>query len=291
MPLFNPVTASSGGSTGASIAAPQPAAGTSLSGVTATAHASTHTKGDWVELIASTGFAAETLQVMILETIAVNATNTSMLLDIGTGPAASEVALISNLIVGHAQAVVGVSQQIGGPTFIFQGLAIAAGTRISARIQGAVSADTCKVGVMLRESGGPLTAGSAVTTYGADTATSNGTVPTVAGGTNTEAAFTQITASTSADIRSFIVSIGNAGAGAATAADGLIDIATGGAGSETVIVADIPYALNGNEQLSYTGTQLPFINNIAAGTRLSFRYQATSTNNASRPTVAIHGIN
>lgn len=279
------------GNRGSSASAPIPNTGTSLSGVTATAHASTHTKGDWVELIASTAFAAETVQIIIFETIATNAGNTSMLLDIGTGAAASETVLIPNVIVGHSMGTTGLGQAINQQTFIFQGLAVPSGTRISARVQGATTLDTCKVGVALRQSGGPLSAGTTVTTFGADTATSNGTVPATISTNNTKlTTYTTITASTSVDIRSFVVSVGSAGSGIFTAADGLIDIAIGAASSETIIVPDIPYGGNGNEQFVYKGCELPFIRSIPAGTRLSVRYQATSNAAAAKPTVAIHGI-
>lgn len=279
------------GGKGTSAAAPQPVTATSLSGVTATASATPHTKGDWVELIASTGFAAETLQIVVLTVTASSTANTSTLVDIGTGAAASEVALISNVPIGHQTGTTGVGQAMSAMTYIFQGLAVPAGTRISARIQSVVVSQTARIGVALRQAGGPIAAGTTVTTYGADTATSNGTIPTVAGSINTKSDWTEITASTTADIRSFLVAISTAGGATQTANDGLVDIGIGAAASETVIVADIPYVGSATESHISRGCEVPFIRAIPAGSRLSFRYQSTSTANGARPTAVILGIN
>lgn len=111
-----------------------------------------------------------------------------------------------------------------------------------------------------------------VDAYGAATGTSEGTTITVPGSTNTKGSYTQLTSSTSADAVGLVVSGRISGSAALSV---LIDIAVGGSGSEQVIIADM------------VGVRLPSANSgwapffipisIPAGTRISARYQTTST--------------
>src|SRR5688572_12621946 len=105
---------------------------TSLPGATVTAHATPHTVGTAVELIASTAFACETVDVIIPIGPSTSSANTSMLMDIVTGASLNTV-LIPKISLGALPAASVIK-------FRFP-LTIPAGTRVGAQIQGAVTVD------------------------------------------------------------------------------------------------------------------------------------------------------
>ena len=249
---------------------------------TVTAHATPHTKGNYTELIASTGYAAETLLIVVLGGPSASTVNSSTLMDIAFGAAASEVVQVANLNISHN----------GGVYHYFTiPLAVPSGSRVSARIQGAVTVQAITVAARVYEAGDHSTAPTTCTTVGADTATSNGLAPTTAGSTNTKAAWLEILPSAAAAYSRMMVSVGATPTGSVSAATGLIDIGKGAAASEAVIVGDIYYDLTSTEQIRVVGNNRPFTVSIAPGDRLAIRYQATSTNAAARPTVALHLFN
>ena len=141
-------------------------------GTTVTASATTHTKGAWTELIASTGADAEGIYVKVVG-VGISGTVTSMLMDIGTGGSGSETVLLPDLLVGYAGA-----DQTMGRTYFFP-VAIASGTRISARCQSAVSSGTGVVAVWLAQSIQHLEGASSVEAIGETTASSDGTGVTI----------------------------------------------------------------------------------------------------------------
>jgi len=144
-------------------------------GTTVTASGTIHTKGSWTELIASTGADAEGIYVKVVGVASSN-TATSMLLDIGTGGSGSETVLLPDLIVGYA----GDDQTMGRTYFL--PVAIASGTRISARCQALIASDTAEVAIWLAQSIQHLEGASSVEAIGEVTASSEGT--TVAHGVN-----------------------------------------------------------------------------------------------------------
>jgi hypothetical protein len=243
-----------------------------------------------VQLVASTSFAAETLVITLHEVVAGATANTGMLLDIGIGAAASETVLIPDLLVGQSVASAsGVTGVIGGTIIV--PIAVAAGTRISARIQGHTASDTLTVGLQYRASGFADTPGVACTAIGVNSSgASTGTVPTAAGSVNTKGDWTELISSTAAPYRYLVVTMQLTSTTVITAADGLVDIGIGAAASEVVIIPDIPYISTGNEQFKFVGCELPFKVSIPAGTRLACRYQATSTGAAARPVIAVCGV-
>lgn len=137
-------------------------------GTTVTAGGTAHTKGSWAELIASTGADAEGVYVKVVD-VAASGVATSMLLDIGTGAAASETVLLPDLLVGYA----GEDQSMGRGYFF--PVSIASGTRISARCQSVNASDTAIVGVWLVQSIQHLEGATSVEAIGEDTVNSQGT--------------------------------------------------------------------------------------------------------------------
>jgi hypothetical protein len=253
---------------------------TSLAGVAVTASATPNTKGSYTELIASTAFAAETIVVNVVSTIASNGVATGTLLDLAVGGSGSEVDFISNLPIGFR----GANQQYVVP------IAVPAGSRISARIQGQVISQAATINVILRESGDHSSPASTAVTYGANTALSVGLNLTAAGTINTKSAYTELTSSTSADIVRMLVCLSGTSTSTATAATGLVDIATGAAASEVVIIPDIFYEVTAAEAWTPYGLTFPYTVSVPAGTRLSVRYQATSTATGARPNITVIGF-
>lgn len=275
-----------------SAAAANPVTATSIYGTQVTAGAA-HTKGTpWTELVASTSFAAETLIVTLHETVAASNTNTGMLLDIGIGASTAETPLVPDLLCGFSISnASGIAGAIGR-TFIVP-IGVAAGSRLSARIQGHTASDTTTVGLRYRAMGFVDAPGRTVTAIGVSSSgATTGTVPTTAGSTNTKAAWTDLIAATTADYRYLMVAMQSSAVSSTVAADGLVDIGvdTTGGTSFTVICPDIPYMTTTAETFAYNGCELPYKASIPAGSRLAVRYQCSSTNTSARPAVAVYGI-
>lgn len=169
---------------------------TSAAGVTVTASSTAHTKGNWAQLIASTSAPAYGITVQVLACAASN-TATSSLLDIGVGPAGSEQVIIPNLGAGY-KLDEGVSNS---PEVWFFPLYVPEGVRLAARMQSQVASRTAVVRILLhhRPVGLGGFVGTRVTTYGANTSTSQGVA--VTHGNNVLGTAAQITASTTDRIR------------------------------------------------------------------------------------------
>ncbi len=114
------------------------------------------------------------------------------------------------------------------------------------------------------------------TTYGAATASSTGTSLTAPGSTNTKSAWTQITASTTNTIRALTAcAVQRSGDTTLLSRTGLIDIGVGGAGSEQVLIPNMPFIADAAEWMTCPAVTIPA--NLPPGTRLAARSQATST--------------
>lgn len=255
---------------------------TSFSRVVVTASATPHTKGAYATLIASTDVNAETIVLTLVNSIGSSGVDTSILMDIAFGAAASEVVKIANIPIGFT---------LAGKTLTIP-FAVPSGTRISACIQGAVVSQTANIACEVRQSGNHSAAPTSSVTYNADTATSNATTPmTVVGGANAKGAWTELSATTSADIRELLVGITLPATGAITACNALIDVGFGAVASEVVVASNVPVVVNSTESLTIGGNNYPYTASIPAGSRLVARYQATSTATAARPNVIVTGLN
>ena len=145
---------------------------TSRAGTTLTASGTPHAEGAWVELLASTAATVEKIAFRI-RNVAVNATDTGMLVDLATGAAASEAAFLNNLDSGGAE--VGSASTVSqGRTYSFP-KRIAASTRVSARPQATVASDTAEVAIMLGQGCVHVENVGNWVTYGANAAASIGT--------------------------------------------------------------------------------------------------------------------
>jgi hypothetical protein len=96
---------------------------------------------------------------------------------------------------------------------------------------------------------------------------------TAPGSTNTKSAWTQLSASAPFDVAGLWVTVSAGGANGSA----LFDIGIGGAGSEQVIVPNVPVRRNGGANFGSGPIVLPVA--IPAGTRIAARYQSSATTN------------
>lgn len=257
---------------------------TSRSRATVTAHATPHTKGSWVELIASTSQDTHMLGINLSFTFwSSNATN--MLVDIGVGGSGSEVVLIANMCGGwHGREV--------GMTII--PVYLPAGTRIAARCQALITEDIVEVGVRLLNGPRSFTQdqwqGGNVVTYGADEANSRGTF--VTGGANVEGSWTEITNYTTEPHSAIGLSVQGYTNTNLTNQNVLLDIGFGAGGSEQVLLKNIMLRQTTTEQMYVDDTELGMLTigrTLLAGSRLAVRLQFQTA--ADRElTLCLHGV-
>lgn len=181
--------------------------------VSVAAGGTSHTKGAWIEIIASTS--ADSTLLILAVAVAQTGQNSATLIDLAVGAASSEVAFLENLPCGSAST--------GGGWQVPLPVAIPAGSRISARTQSATASRVALVGVSVLSGGAQIP--GALTVLGADTGTSRGV------SLNHSAAWAEITASTSEDYRSLIL-VPSAGASSLQANDGDVSLGVGAAGFE-----------------------------------------------------------
>lgn len=235
-------------------------------GTTITPSATAHTKGSWTQLVASSTANARGILV-VLSGISTSSTE-DYLVDIGTGAAASETAVISNL--PHA----GPTARVLSAYYI--PLPISNGTRISARCQcGATSGGGIAVmAYLLPLQTVDLQDVTNVTTYGAVTGTTRGTSIDPGGTANTKGTWTEISASTSRDIDWIIPMADNLGDTNQSVAEWLVDLGTGASSSEVAFLSNVQFQSTGVTDLkvpqSYPAIPIP---RITSGTRLSARAQ------------------
>lgn len=226
-------------------------------------------KGAWTQIVASLSQDASWM-MFFLETI--NSSGTNYAVDIGVGGSGSEVAIVSNLLFS--------GQTAGFVRYMFP-LSIPAGTRVSARTAGnGAPGGGLSVGfTVFSDSYQSAGCGSAVDTYGLNSATILGTAVDPGGTANTKGAYSQIVSSTFADIGGIFVVFDsqNTGSGSSNVFYSLIDIAVGGSGSEVVIVPNILLSLFLGGSAAILGGYLPYMPiQIPSGSRLSVRCQSST---------------
>lgn len=247
---------------------------TSSDGTTVTASGTTHTKGSYAQLIASTSRPSYGITIVI-HNVGVASTNARMLVDIAIGAAASEQVIIPNLLAGNASAWNAASN--GGTCYHFP-IAIPSGVRISARCQASTASDTCNIIVWLHQArtAPGLWVGQRVTAYGVNTGTSTGTAHTP-GSTNSYATATQITSSTTNPIRYMQVGIDLASDTTGTSMRGMFRIGLGA--TPDYIIQHVPFGESttvesmdtrvGNQILSRMGFSIPAASDVRLSAMVS----------------------
>lgn len=242
-----------------------------------------NTKGAWSELSASTGY--ESCAVVVQMSQSVTSTNGArILLDIGVGGAGSEEVILSNLISSQ------VSQSVSKNSSFEFPLKIPAGVRVSARIQSttATRRETVSIQLLTSSMSGQVGAG-AVDTYGITAASSTAVQIDCGGTADTKGAWSEITASTTNNIKGIFLGIGGNGNAATDQFGFLIDIGVGASGSEEVIVPDITMNTNTVEQYLFPAKCYGV--SVASGQRLSVRGQSNTIDATDRVfEAALYGV-
>ena len=237
--------------------------------VTVTADNAAHTKGAWIELVASTSANASFIIVEV-SGIAASGADTATLVDVGTGASGSETALIPNVGVGAAN-----SNTQGLATLAFGiPIKIASGTRLSARIQSVVAGPPAKsavVRVLTFDMGDYAYAPTSVDVIGTSTATSVGTALSGASGT-----WVEIIASTTNAYKGVVI----VPSSSATATGNIrveYRLGTGASGAETAR-GRMFGTFTTAEGVGILPRTSPLITaQIPSGTRLSVRHDIAST--------------
>ncbi len=232
-------------------------------GTTITAHATPHTKGSWVELVASAPFDVTMIGVCSNDGTSASGTDTSQLTDIGIG--ATEVVLIDNIPTGYSALYVAT-----GPGPAWFPVEIPSGTKISARMQAVITVDT--VDIRLFMLGGSSWSSTpvfqSVDTIGALTASSHGTALSTS--------ITEIIASTAEDYKA--LGWGVDGGGDTTMGSGpIVEILVGAGAAEKTLIDGLQVTTAATERIEMTVLPqgiIPMEMNIPSGSRLSAKFDA-----------------
>ena len=226
-----------------------------------TASASTNTKGAWREMTASSGFDYQMIRVNLHN---VKVPGERHLVDIGIGAAGSEQVVAENLFWDRYDDISEVALNMP--------LVIPAGTRVAARTQSDVASSTIRVyghgfaGPWPAAVGFPL-----ISALGAETADTTGILVDPGATANTKGAWAELVASTSRDIFSLGILLGQNSDAALTAGLWLIDIGIGGSGVEEVILPDLHATSDPNNDVLTEVSLGPFPVQIPSGSRISAR--------------------
>jgi hypothetical protein len=241
---------------------------------TITASSTTHTKGSWSQLVASTSAESSGL-LLFASGNAVTSTATSMLLDIGTGAAGSESVIVPDIALGGANGY-----------RVLIPIRIPSGVRVAARCQSAVASRTVTIAPHLFSASFADRLPTVLDSLGTISATSAGTA--MSGAANT---WVQVTASTAKDYQALILVPCS---DATTGINGVVrlSLGIGAAGSETELAyiqnlqASTPALsdLAGNSAFSF-GLAGRF---IPAGTRVAVRHNISA--NPDRVSACVLGV-
>lgn len=224
----------------------------------------------WTTLIASTSFDAQ-LVIVHLAASAAGATNTSTLIDIGIGAAASETVLIPDLLAGF----VGSPSAQGFPRHIILPLYVPAGSRLSARSQSVRTTGSTLVWVeLLGGSRFPSWwCGEEVKAYGITAASSIGTNVTP-GSSSAEGSWTSI-ASTSQAHKAVALMVQGSNTDTVMQSAGLTYDVGIDTTSTAILAQDYLARTNTAETMGYWGIWWPAFVDIPSGTTLAVRGSAT----------------
>jgi hypothetical protein len=236
-------------------------------------------KGAWAQVVAATAFQYEALQVDLMEHNG-SGGGECFLVDIAVGASGSEVVIAPNILFDANRSGQGrLSIHLSLP------LSVRAGSRIAVRCQDIGGAGTriMRAGLVGKAGGANYPRGccGAITTYGAITASTNGTLVDQGAVADTWGAWTQITATTSANHNFIQPVLGNnqqtSATGSAVNCD--FQIAVGAAAAEQIIGQG---SFGSMYETGYLASFEPIYPFIPAGTRLSMRTMSSSAAAADR---------
>lgn len=231
--------------------------------VSATAHASAHTKGNYSELVAATLFPASAIMI----TFTYSEAPYIFLVDIAVGAAGFEQVIVPDLAYGSSSAGLHV-----GARYFFP-ISIPSGSRIAMRCQASTGGKYVRGGIHLFAGGFAQPRGSQVVECYGLAGSTRGTSIDPGGTINTKGTYSQITASLNRKINGLVFGAGNQLNDVRTFTEWLVDIAIGGADSEQVVVPNIPLCTHTtfDKVVPETTPFLPI--SIPAGSRIAVRAQ------------------
>jgi len=230
------------------------------------------TKGAYEQLIASSSALAIGIYLIIDY-----GTANSMLVDIATGGAGAETDVIANILLGG-----GNDGNTRAPNTYSFPINIAASSRVAIRSQssGATQAARAK-GWLLGQSTNKWQDMTRATTYGANTADSGGVAVNTGAVANTKGVYSEITASTTNVIDWVVVQFSCGDNTVPADATFMVDIATGAAASESVVIPNI-WVRTGAISHAKPISVGPLPVSISSGTRLAARAQSNITDATDR---------
>lgn len=231
-----------------------------------------HTKGAWVQMIASTVGEGVALDVHLQRG---NGTQVYAV-DVAINDGGTRVIIAADLLW--------YDKDFGNSSLMIRlPVSIPDGTRLDMRVQSNTNLNAIEahLKVWLSTFQAPAGAGTTVT-YGFTAATTNGVDIDPGAIANTKGAYSEITASTNEPLAGFYLLFApNDANGTWTDARWLIDVAIGGAGSEVVISADnIMLALVNEVYTSPGHIWIPI--DVAEGSRIAIRSQSTENDSNDR---------
>lgn len=249
-------------------------AGPTATAATLTASGSTHTKGAYTQFVASSPFACNLLQI---EVVTASVSGGLYLFDIATGGSGSETVVVPNIMIDRYS---GATSHSGSGFYVIP-ISIPAGTRISARCQCSTGSGTLEVGITIIAAG-DLVSPSTWTQNGVTTATTRGTQVDPGASANTKGAYSQVIASTAAVAQLAVIQFSNIATITAINARWCVDIATGAAASEVVLVPDLRWGAAGVQGIPAYPRSITFLTYIPASTRIAVRASCSSNDSSFR---------
>lgn len=230
-----------------------------------------NTKGSWSQVIAATTSEINMIYLSLTAGTFASATNTSCLVDIGIGAAASEVVIVPNIALGYRVITL-------NTCFYAFPVNIPLGSRVAVRGQGAEASKGIAVEMTFAQLPNGRKAPTSIIDMGTDTATSKGVTVSNPGSNNTKGSWTQIIAATAEPFDALIVGAqGAAGTAFTASGEGLVDIGYGASGAEVKLVENLKIQSSVSEQIHLIPHPLIIPCRLPAGTRLAARYQRSVT--------------
>lgn len=231
------------------------------SAVTLTSSTSTNTKGSWVQITSSTAFQA---CGFILNLTKLNHAQ-RMSVDVAVDVGGTKYLIVDDLYFRS-------SGSIGTNTNIYVPINLPAGSNVYARCQSDGSSHPCEIEMIL-VGGHSLNAVSysKMKCFGFNAASTDGPYKNMSGvGNNTKSGYTEIIASTPFQTSALAISFSNI---VSNNVNMLFDFATGAASSEQIFIPNFHTCSDVTAMHSHLCG--PFPCSIPAGTRLSYRVQAS----------------
>ena len=250
--------------------------GTDGTGITSSATA--HTKGSWVQFIASTAKDAYGIYMSIRNAIHA-AENTHSLIDIGIGAAASEEVVVPDIY--YAGESVDSGNGILGFGQVFFPMRIPKGSRIAMRFQdSAASAENMKVNLGICHGGflmpAPL---GAIDALGAGSGTSKGTDMPNPASNNALGAWAQMVASSARAYKRLWICVGQDNDNTMQTS---VEVGVGAASSEVVVVPEMACFAHGSRGNSTSpGMVGPYPVSIPEGSRIACRARSSTATRSS----------